>query len=239
MTVNPNNNPLAYLGVRPTTPPQSKTATRAPTSADTHYDVGTLWTNTTTGSEYCLTQFVAGVPTWALLASSAGSVEQFTLTGSADTGGPVTPTAGNVNLAGGTGITLTGSGSTITFNVSGGGMKTVVSTTNATVAPNTAYINGNATASTDITWTLPTSGVAVGDIIRFTGLSTDNSSGTYYIVQANTGATFHDGSTSGASGGTITMNQRYGSVTIQALAVTTGAVTDWAVISATGTPIIA
>src|SRR5271165_4594535 len=113
----PNNNPLAYMGVTAQTPPNEIVAQRSPTTADVHYPVGTQWTNQVSGSQFVLTRYVAGVPDWAQTASSSGAV--LTLTG--DTGGALSPTAGNISILGGTGISVAGSGSTLTVNAVGEG----------------------------------------------------------------------------------------------------------------------
>ncbi len=47
----------------------------------------------------------------------SGSLDTLT----ADTGGPISPTAGNINIVGGTNVTTSGSGDTITINATGGG----------------------------------------------------------------------------------------------------------------------
>lgn len=113
----PNSNPLSYLGVNAENPPNLITETRGPTTSDTRgpdgtFKVGTLWVDKTTGIMYGLGIVAGGVATWALLGQ--GSSDLDTLTG--DTGGSLTPTSGTINIVGGDGLTVDGSGSTLTVN---------------------------------------------------------------------------------------------------------------------------
>jgi hypothetical protein len=84
---------------------------RAPTTSDTGYATGQDWIRPSTNQAWKLTSVVAGSATWAL--SSPGASDVDTLTG--DAGGPISPLAGDITLAGGTNITSTGGGNTITF----------------------------------------------------------------------------------------------------------------------------
>jgi len=88
-------------------------ATRVPATTDTRYELGQKWINTSTNQAWDLTSVVAGSATWAL--SSPGASDVDTLTG--DSGGALSPAAGNITLTGGTNITTPGAGSTITFNL--------------------------------------------------------------------------------------------------------------------------
>lgn len=94
---------------------------RNPASTDVAYPVGKRWVNTVAGSEYTLTSLssVGGTlsATWALLGGASGDVN--TLTG--DSGGAVSPTAGNINVVGSNGIKTSGSGSTLTITPSASG----------------------------------------------------------------------------------------------------------------------
>ena len=74
-----------------------------------------------------------------------------TLTG--NTGGAISPTAGNINVVGTGGTTVTGSGSTLTISVSGTGLSwTEVIAASANMAVNSGYI---ANRGTLVTLTLP------------------------------------------------------------------------------------
>ena len=86
---------------------------RAPTTADTGYEIGQLWADTSTGIIYGLGAVAAGSATWNLMSPGASDVD--TLTG--DSGGAISPAGGNITIAGGTNITSAGAGSTITLNL--------------------------------------------------------------------------------------------------------------------------
>lgn len=86
-------NPLAYLGVNPTTPPQLVTENRAPTVNDyVRFPIGTIWLYTATNSVWILTNKTGNVATWTNLSSGVGIV---TLDG--DTG---TATGSTINILG-------------------------------------------------------------------------------------------------------------------------------------------
>jgi hypothetical protein len=94
-----------------------------------------------------------------------------TLTG--NTGGAVGPTAGNINILGGVGATVAGNPgtSTLTINISGGGLTWVTTGVGLTMSPNTGYF---VTASgSQAAMLMPAVGSStVGDIIRIVGLGT-------------------------------------------------------------------
>jgi hypothetical protein len=92
---------------------------RAPTASDYNYPIGKRWVNRGVASYELidLTSF-NGITTanWNLLASDTGPLD--TLTG--DSGGAISPSAGNITLAGTGGqIATAGGGSTITFSLTG------------------------------------------------------------------------------------------------------------------------
>jgi len=88
-------------------------AQRAPTSTDAKfYEVGQIWVDQTTSQIYGLANVSGGSATWSILGPGSSDVD--TLTG--DTGGALSPTAGNINILGGDGITVDGAGSTLTIN---------------------------------------------------------------------------------------------------------------------------
>ena len=105
--------PDGYIGLNPVKNPPVIRAQRAPTTGDRRYKIGSVWINTSANTAYFLTSVVAGSATWALASPGASDVD--TLTG--DGGGAISPAAGNINLSGGTNITTSGAGSTITFNL--------------------------------------------------------------------------------------------------------------------------
>jgi len=87
-------------------------AQRAPTTNDTGYRIGQTWVDQSTNQIYALATVIAGSATWSLTGPGASDVD--TLTG--DTGGAISPAAGNINILGGDGLTVAGAGSTLTIN---------------------------------------------------------------------------------------------------------------------------
>lgn len=121
-------NPVAYLGVRPLTPPnmiipgnKPYSISRDPTQNDIQYNLGDHWLNTTTLGMWYLaflgSHLVSGINTryavWLQFGLGNGTVK--TLTG--DTGGPVGPDVnGNINTLGtANNITVTGNPGTNTL----------------------------------------------------------------------------------------------------------------------------
>jgi len=96
--------------------PAPVVAARAPTSGDTRYEVGQQWVDTSSDQIYGLAKVASGAATWSILGPGASDVD--TLTG--DTGGALSPTLGNINILGGTGVEVAGAGSTLTINTSTG-----------------------------------------------------------------------------------------------------------------------
>jgi hypothetical protein len=93
---------------------------RVPATTDINYPVGKRWVNVAGNAEYTLTSLTssAGIVTanWSLLGTNTGALN--TLTG--DSGGAISPSAGNITLAGTANqITTVGSGSTITYSLIG------------------------------------------------------------------------------------------------------------------------
>lgn len=93
---------------------QAKTiqANRAPTTADTGYEIGQQWADTTSNILYGLASVSAGAAQWNLLGPGSSDVDSLT----GDSGGAISPTGGNINILGGDGLTVVGSGSTLTIN---------------------------------------------------------------------------------------------------------------------------
>jgi len=89
------------------------------------------------------------------------------LTLSGNSGGAVPPTAGNINIVGGAGVTVTGNPgtSTLTINVSGE-FKWIVTTVGLTAVSNMGYITNSGALVAIILPALS----AVGDVIRIAGL---------------------------------------------------------------------
>ena len=90
--------------------------TRAPLATDRNFSYGQIWVykNGDNATIYVYGgQEADGDAIWSL--ASPGASEVDTLTG--DSGGALSPSGGNITLAGGTNIATSGSGSTITFNL--------------------------------------------------------------------------------------------------------------------------
>lgn len=136
--------PQAYEGLNIITPLagwQLVVSSRAPTTNDKKYPLGTIWINKTTSTSY---QLVTKPGIWTILGAAAGGDIQ-TLTG--DSGGALLPSTGNMNLLGTANqITTTGSGSTITWSLPSAltapGSVTATTTLTATLGAITAT-NGN------------------------------------------------------------------------------------------------
>ena len=92
--------------------PKPIQAQRAPTTADTGYEIGQLWADRTNDIMYGLADVAGGIATWNLLGPGASDVD--TLTG--DSGGAISPVGGNINILGGDGLTVAGAGNTLTIN---------------------------------------------------------------------------------------------------------------------------
>lgn len=88
-------------------------ASRAPLTTDTNYEDGQVWVRQSTNQVWIKTSTASGSATWSLAGPGASDVD--TLTG--DSGGAISPAAGDIILAGGTNITSAGAGSTVTFNL--------------------------------------------------------------------------------------------------------------------------
>lgn len=137
MSFNPLNL-FNYLGVKAKTPPELIQNTRAPTASDFQFDIGTLWVNTSSGASYQLVAIAGQTATWVALGGGAAAVATIN---------NLTPTAGNITLAGTANqLTATSAGSTVTYSlpnaVTAPGSLTATTTLTATSGAITAT-NGN------------------------------------------------------------------------------------------------
>jgi hypothetical protein len=92
--------------------PEPVKAQRAPTTSDLGYEIGQMWVDQVSGQIYGLASVASNSAVWSVLGPGASDVD--TLTG--DTGGALSPTAGNINILGGDGLSVAGAGSTLTIN---------------------------------------------------------------------------------------------------------------------------
>lgn len=100
------------VGLQPVLPPPV-IATAAPGASNIKFPLGQVWLDINNGQSYILNNVNSGSATWNLMSPGASDVD--TLTG--DSGGAISPAAGNITLAGGTNIATAGAGSTITINL--------------------------------------------------------------------------------------------------------------------------
>jgi len=175
---------------------------RAPTTADyKNFRISDLWIHRNPSATppygyYVLVDKPSQTGIWLDLGGKEeGDIQ--TLTG--DTGGPIPPdTNGNVNILGGTGISIAGvsASNTLTVNSTGGGLSWQVDTTSPiSLVGNIGNIENGASL---ITYNLPST-CTVGDLFAVVA-STANG----FQIVANAGQTIQLGSTATSSGGTIT-----------------------------------
>lgn len=110
--------PLAYMGVEPSTPAQFVREGRNPTTSD--YDgfiIGTVWIVRVTNAVWMLVDKADFIATWIQFTSAVAGVN--TLTG--NTGGAVPPTGGNINVIGATPYVIAGNPGTSTLTLSDDG----------------------------------------------------------------------------------------------------------------------
>jgi len=172
-------NPLAYMGVRPTSPTLLLVETRNPTINDKNYALGTFWMNNNSPYDiFFLANLNQGVATWIPIStSSGGPVSELT----SNSGGAVPPLLGNINVVG-DGITITGVGNpatnTITFSTIGSGtVDSLTGNSGGAVSPLAGNINvvGDGTTVNVVgnpgTHTLTISAVGLGVVETITGNS--------------------------------------------------------------------
>lgn len=113
------SNPLSYMGVTPTQPPDLIIQKRQPATSDTNFNLGTLWVigdSTTVPSQevWCLVgNKRATGSTWAQLFPGAGDGA----TSFPTDVGTATEAGGDLNIVGGTNINTAGAGNTVTVNL--------------------------------------------------------------------------------------------------------------------------
>jgi len=178
--------PLAYMGVEPSTPPNLITQNFPPTANDSEFNLGTMWIDLATDDVYMLTNLdggdatwttivttsgddgelligaTGGLPAWANLESSGGSV---TITNTANginleaagiaaltqldgDSGSATPAAGIITIAGGTNVTTVGGVNTLTVNLDGSPSVSGSLTAGTSVASGTTIVAGSSLEST-------------------------------------------------------------------------------------------
>jgi len=223
---NPNNNLYGFPVPLTQAPFAPVVAQRAPTTADVFlsgsvpYQYGQIWVDQANDTAYIFTNVSSGDAEW--VGVGGGSLILETLTG--DSGGAIAPSGGNITLAGGTGVSTVGSGSTITFNVTGAGFKyTDVTGTTQAMAINNAYFADN---SGLVTLTLPAV-AAQGSVVGVVG----KGSGGWTIAQ-NALQVIHQNSSSSTvgTGGSVSSTAQYNC----AFLVCSTANTNWVVYDSEG-----
>lgn len=108
-------NPLSYMGVKDSNPPNVRFFNKNPTTFDIYsFSIGDFWINTVTQTSWQLMSKAGGVAGWVAIGGPIAQVSELT----PDVGAVVTPIAGSITLAGGNGI-QTSNGGTNTLVISG------------------------------------------------------------------------------------------------------------------------
>lgn len=100
--------PLGYMGIKETNPPETFRADHAPSTSDINHSLLTIWLNETTHIVYQLVDKTAGSATWAIITPGTSDV---------DTINGLAPVGGDILIAGGTNITETNAGHTVTLDL--------------------------------------------------------------------------------------------------------------------------
>src|SRR5689334_1390553 len=111
MTFSANNNLYGFPQPLTRVFPAPVIAQRSPTTSDISYPIGQLWVDEAGDDYYGLVDVTAGSATWSVLAAQPGNLD--TLTG--DSGGAIAPVAGNIDIVGGTGVSVAGTAGTLTI----------------------------------------------------------------------------------------------------------------------------
>ena len=158
----------------------------------------------------------------SIINGGTGTGPIYTLTG--NSGVPVSPVAGNVNIQGnGIDVNFNGVGNTLTLTVTGGGLAWKPATVSPTVMDsNTGYIT--TLAGTTI-FDLPVS-PSVGDVVRIAGYA---GAGWTISISAGQGITYLSHSYATSLSSTVLTDS------VELLCVATGVTDVWLSISANGT----
>lgn len=201
-----------YGGGQVANPANVLVLTAAPNAAATGNPVGTIAINSGPGTCYIAVKNtgINGTVTWEQIGLAAGTVGTLT----PDSGGAVSPLAGNIAITGGTGINSVGTANTVTFNVVGTGLKTTVSA----ATPSTPAINTRLVTNTAGLYTANLPAVAaVGSSIRITGLGAGG-----WLLQCGAGQTINSSGGSTTSGGSLASTNRYDCVLVTCTVANTG-----------------
>lgn len=211
-------NPLAYLGVEPSTPPLLVVSSSSPTSDDVNgFFLGSIWVVTPAPYQiWFLVSQAQNIATWVQIypSSLSGAVSKFT----AQTGSnPVVPTVGgNVNLTGTSSIagllTTSGAANTVDFILGGAvAASFVTGTGTATPALNVLTVSGGSGV-------VKTTGAGSTVTVGLTA-ATDGQ----LIIGSSTGNPAWANLTS--TGGSVAITNGHNSINLEATGVDTGAIT--------------
>lgn len=185
--------PLAYAGTS-AIPMINKTFD--PTTSNYQFAVPTIWTNTSASRAWILVSKPMDVANWVLMASNEGDLSTITTPDST----VVVPTDGNINFLNGTNMTITGSGSDITFNSSGGGSGIVTLDGNTGSATGTTVtlegVGSVTTSATSATVTISGNALLIADTDSGTATVSSNT-----LTFSGSGA-----ATTSGSGSTVTVS---------------------------------
>lgn len=134
-TLSPQTTPY-YGGGQVVNPADVIQVTGTPSSADIHHNLGTIAVQNSNGHAWVLSSKSGGTAGWEPIGGGALSIA--TLTG--DSGGAISPVAGNITIAGGTNLTTAGTAGTITVNLDAV-VSVATSVTSALLATSTAATN--------------------------------------------------------------------------------------------------
>jgi len=109
-------NPLSYLGVNPSTPPQTTIQGMSPQPNNVNFDVGTIWLVRNPIGIWMLTSVSGGVATWIPLFPNGGSGATTFPCNS----GTATEVGGVLNVLGVNVLNTTGGGNTVAINLING-----------------------------------------------------------------------------------------------------------------------
>lgn len=109
-------NPLSYMGVNPTTPPDQTIQKREPTTKDLNFNIGTLWIITESMEIWMLVSLVDAVATWVKLFPNGSSGA----TNFPTNAGTAIESAGVLNILGDNVIATSGSGNTVSIALTNG-----------------------------------------------------------------------------------------------------------------------
>jgi hypothetical protein len=133
-------NPLAYLGVEPLSPAQCFTnQPNNPTVNDyDNFELGAVWLVKDTNAIWILVSKADFIATWVQLGSGGSGLN--TLTG--NSGGAVSPTAGNIDVVGSGAITVTGNPVTSTLTITASGsVATTIDCDSGSATPAAGVLN--------------------------------------------------------------------------------------------------